>query len=68
MDAEAGLISFSRGSADTLRHHFKAEIFIARSAKYSVTHFIDCSAIALRLCASLIVSGNAADEMERSRT
>jgi hypothetical protein len=68
MDAEAGLISFSRRSADKLRHHFKAEMFVARWAKYSVTHFIDCSAIALRHCASLIVSGSAADEMERSRT
>jgi hypothetical protein len=68
MDAEAGLICSSRRSADKLRHHMKAEIFIARSAKYSVTHFIDCSAAARRLSASLIASDNAADEMERSKT
>jgi hypothetical protein len=68
MDAEAGLICFSRALADTLRHHFEAEMFIARAAKYSVSHFIDCSAVALRLCASLIAPDNAADEMERSRT
>jgi hypothetical protein len=68
MDAEAGLICFSRRSADKLHHHIKAEMFIARSAKYSVSHFIDCNAVALRLCASLLASGNAADEMERSKT
>jgi hypothetical protein len=67
MDAEAGLICFSQALADTLRHHFKAGTFIARPAKYSVSHFIDCSAIALRLCASVIASSNAADEMERLR-
>jgi hypothetical protein len=50
MDAEAGLIFFWRRSADKLRHHFKAEMFIARSAKYSVSHFIDCRAAARRLC------------------
>jgi hypothetical protein len=68
MDAEAGLILLWRHSADTLRHHFKAEMFIARSAKYSVSHFIDCRAAARRLCASLIASDDAADEMERSKT
>jgi hypothetical protein len=58
----------ARHSADKLRDGFQAEMFIARSANYSVSHFIDCRAIARRLCASLIASGNTADEMERSRT
>jgi hypothetical protein len=31
--------------------------------KYSVSHFIDCDAVARRLCVSLIASGNTADEM-----
>jgi hypothetical protein len=43
-------------------------MFIARSAKYSVSHFIDCRAAARRLSASLIASDSAADEMERSKT
>jgi hypothetical protein len=68
MDAETGLILSWRRSADKLRHHFKADMFIARSAKYSVSHFIDCRTAARRLCASLIASDNAADEMERSKT
>jgi hypothetical protein len=36
--------------------------------KYSVSHFIDCDAVARRLCASLIASGNAADEMRKIKT
>jgi hypothetical protein len=54
MDAEAGLISFSWHSADKLRHSFKADTFVARAAKYSASHFIDCVSVARRLCASLI--------------
>src|SRR5207245_11210243 len=48
-----------------LRRKFKAEMFIARSAKYSVSHFIDCGAVARRLCASLVASSNTADEMRK---
>jgi hypothetical protein len=54
MDTEAGLIFCSRHSADKLRHGFKADTFVARAAKYSVSHFIDCVLAARRLCESLI--------------
>jgi hypothetical protein len=54
--------------ADTLRYSCEAETFIACSSKYSVSHFIDCGAIAHRLCALPIASGNAANEMERTTT
>jgi hypothetical protein len=35
-------------------HTCKAEMFIAHSALYTVSHFIDCDAIAHRLCARLL--------------
>jgi hypothetical protein len=38
------------------------ETIIARALKYSVSHFIDCDAVARRLCASPIVSGKAANQ------
>jgi hypothetical protein len=40
-------------------------MIIARALKYSVSHFIDCHAVARRLCTSLIASSNAADEMRK---
>jgi hypothetical protein len=65
MDAEAGLIPFCWHSADKLRHGFNADTFVARAAKYSVSHFIDCVSVARRLCASPIASRNTADEMRK---
>jgi len=41
------------------------ETIIASALKYSVSHFIDCDAAARRLCASLVASGNAADELRK---
>ena len=41
------------------------ETIIASVLKYSVSHFIDCDALALRLWRSLIASGNAADELRK---
>jgi hypothetical protein len=52
-------------AADNLRHQSKGETIIARALKYSVSHFIDCDAVARRLCASLIASSNAADETRK---
>jgi len=55
-------------SANNLRRGSQRETIIASAWKYSVSHFIDCDAVARRLCASLIASGNAADEMRKIKT
>jgi len=52
-------------AADNRRHPSKGETIIARALKTSVSHFIDCDAVARRLCASLIASGDAADETRK---
>jgi len=55
-------------SANNLRRDLQRETIIASASKYLVSHFIDCDAAARRLCASLIASGNAADEMRKIKT
>jgi hypothetical protein len=54
--------------ANNLRRDLQRETIIASASKYSVSHFIDCDAVARRLCASPIASGNAVDEMRKIKT
>jgi sulfonate transport system substrate-binding protein len=56
----------SRRKADNLHRIPKAEMFIARALKYSVSHFIDCNPAARRLRASLIAFGNAVDQIRET--
>ena len=53
-------------ASTTFHRDSKSEPIIARTPKYSVSHFIDADAIAHRLCASLTAAGNAADHIRKT--
>jgi len=52
-------------AADNICCNSEAETIIVRALKTSVSHFIDCDAVARRLCASLIAPGHAANETRK---
>jgi predicted xylose isomerase-like sugar epimerase len=62
-----------RSRADNFHHTLNRETIIARALKYTVSHFIDCDAVARTLCVSPLNSSRAAksnqrDEHEYSQT
>jgi hypothetical protein len=64
-DATTDLLEKFTLAADNRRRTLKAETIIARPLKYSVSHFIDCHAVARRLHASLIASSKTADQTRK---